>query len=74
MISPVHVSDGAPPIEVQEGKATVAITLETVDALGGEWQTVKPDAVTVSENGIVSVHLEAEGDKRFFKFVVPNAQ
>lgn len=65
---------GAPLIEVQEGKATVSITLETVDTLGGEWQPVKPDAVTVSEDGIVSVHLEAEGDKRFFKFVVPNAQ
>lgn len=63
---------GAPLIEVRDGKITVGITLMQSDTLApGAWKPVKPGSVSIEADGTLRALLDAEGDTRFYKFVVP---
>ena len=63
---------GAPLIEVRDGKVAVGITLMQSDTLApGAWKPVKPGNVSLEADGTLRALLDAEGDTRFYKFVVP---
>ena len=63
---------GAPLIEVRDGKIAVGITLMQSDTLApGAWKPVKPGSVSIEADGTLRALLDAEGDTRFYKFVVP---
>ena len=63
---------GAPLIEVRDGKVAVGITLMQSDTLApGAWKPVKPGSVSLEADGTLRALLDAEGDTRFYKFVVP---
>ena len=63
---------GAPLIEVRDGKVAVGITLMQSDTLApGAWKPVKPGSVSIEADGTLRALLDAEGDTRFYKFVVP---
>ena len=61
-------------IAVENGAATVGVSLQTAESLDGEWTPVATASAEVAEDGSIAVGVKADSKAAFYKFVVPTKQ